>query len=62
MKKVKIICYFILFTWQGIQYFENMVSGKGKLDCLDNDKYSELVWTTVEHALRATDEEKAKLI
>ena len=50
----------LLPPWQGIQYLENMVSGKGKLDSLDNDKYPELVWTTMEQALREADGEKAK--
>jgi uncharacterized protein YbjT (DUF2867 family) len=46
--------------WQGMQYLENMVSGKGKLDPLDNDRYPELVWTTVEKALIEADEENKK--
>jgi uncharacterized protein YbjT (DUF2867 family) len=46
--------------WQGMQYLENMVSGKGKLDPLDNDRYPELVWTTVEQALNEADADKAK--
>lgn len=46
--------------WQGTQYLANMVSGKGKLDPLDNNRYPELVWTTVEQALREADAEKAK--
>jgi hypothetical protein len=25
--------------WQGMQYLENMISGKGKLEPLDNDRY-----------------------
>ena len=50
----------LLPPWQGLQYLENMVSGKGKLDSLDNDKYPELVWTTVEQALKELDAEKAK--
>ena len=50
----------LLPPWQGIQYLENMVSGKGKLDSLDNDKYPELVWTTMEQALKEADGEKAK--
>jgi uncharacterized protein YbjT (DUF2867 family) len=47
--------------WQGMQYLANMVSGKGKLDPLDNDRYSGLVWTRVEKALKEADAEKAKL-
>lgn len=50
----------LLPPWQGLQYLENMVSGMGKLDSLDNDKYPDLVWTTVEQSLREVDAEKAK--
>ena len=50
----------LLSPWQGVQYLENMVSGKGKLDSLDNDKYPELVWTTMEQALKEADGEKEK--
>jgi hypothetical protein len=45
-----------------MQYLENMVSGKGKLDSLDNDKYPEVVWTKVEQALKEADAKKAKSI
>lgn len=48
--------------WQGMQYLENMVSGQGKLDSLDNDRYPELVWTTVEEALKEADTENKKSI
>lgn len=50
----------LLPPWQGMQYLENMVSGKGTLDPLDNNRYPELVWTTVEAALREADAQKAK--
>jgi hypothetical protein len=50
----------LLPPWQSMQYLENMVSGKGQLDSLDNDKYPELVWTPVEQALKEADAEKAK--
>jgi uncharacterized protein YbjT (DUF2867 family) len=46
-------------SWQGMQYLENMVSGEGKLDPLDNDRYPELSWTTVEQALKDADAAKA---
>jgi len=46
--------------WQGMQYLENMVSGKGKLDPLDNARYPEMEWTTIEMALRNKDAETAK--
>lgn len=50
----------VLPPWQGLQYLENMVSGKGQLDSVDNDRYSELVWTTVEQSLKEVDAEKAR--
>jgi hypothetical protein len=46
--------------WQGMQYMANIVSGEGKLDPLDNDRYPELRWTTVEAAIKKADAEKAK--
>jgi uncharacterized protein YbjT (DUF2867 family) len=45
-------------AWQGMQYMENMVSGKGQLEPLDNDRYPGLEWTTVEQALKAAKEAK----
>lgn len=50
----------LLPPWQGMQYLENMVSGKGKLEPLDNNRYPELVWTTVEKALLEEDAKKTK--
>jgi hypothetical protein len=47
-------------AWQGMQYLENMVSGKSKLYPLDNDRYLDLVWTTVEQAVKDADAEKLK--
>lgn len=47
-------------VWQGMQYLENMVSGMGKPDPLGNDRYPELMFTTVEQALREVDAEKEK--
>jgi len=51
----------VLPIWQGMQYLENMISGKGKLKPLDNDRYPDLVWTTVEKALEDAESEKAKV-
>lgn len=48
-------------AWQGMQYLENMVAGNGKLDPLDNDRYPELVWTTVEQGLKEAYAEKTKV-
>lgn len=50
----------LLPPWQGMQYLENMVSGVGILDPLDNDRYPDLVWTTVEKALMEADTERKK--
>ncbi|ESZ96662.1 hypothetical protein SBOR_2921 [Sclerotinia borealis F-4128] len=47
-------------AWQGMQYMENMVSGKGKLEPIDNDRYPDLEWTTVEKAIIEADAEKKK--
>ena len=38
--------------WQGMQYMRNMYSGRGKLSPLDNDRYPDLKWTSVESVLR----------
>lgn len=46
--------------WQGMQYMLNMVSGEGKLNPLDNDRYPGLKWTSVEQALKEADAAKAK--
>jgi uncharacterized protein YbjT (DUF2867 family) len=45
----------LLPPWQGMQYLENMVLGKGELDPMDNNRYPELVWTTVEQALKEAE-------
>jgi hypothetical protein len=50
----------LLPPWQGLQYLENMVSGAGTLDPLDNDRSPELTWTTVEAGLKEADAQKAK--
>lgn len=50
----------LLPPWQGLQYPENMVSGDGTLDPLDNDRYPEITWTTVEIGLKEADAEIAK--
>lgn len=47
--------------WQALQYMENMVSGTGRLaEPLDNDRYPEVTFTTVEEALREQDAKKTK--
>lgn len=37
--------------WQGMQYLSNMFSGEGKLERLDNERYSGLRWTPVRQVL-----------
>jgi uncharacterized protein YbjT (DUF2867 family) len=39
-------------AWQGMQYMENMMSGDGKLEPIDNGRYPELKWTTLEEFFR----------
>lgn len=39
--------------WQGMQYLHNMYTGMPKLHPLDNDRYPDMQWTTVEDVLRA---------
>ena len=34
-------------TWQGMQYMRDQFSGRGKLISLDNDRYPDIVWTSV---------------
>jgi nucleoside-diphosphate-sugar epimerase len=37
--------------WQGMQYVHNMFSGRAKLEPLDNERYSDIRWTTVRDVL-----------
>ena len=37
--------------WQGMQYLHNMFTGLPKLAPLDNDRYPDLTWTTVQQVL-----------
>ncbi len=37
--------------WQGMQYLRNMLSGRAKLDPLDNDRYPEIRFTTVREVI-----------
>ncbi|WP_420130491.1 NmrA family NAD(P)-binding protein [Longimicrobium sp.] len=39
--------------WQGMQYLQNMFSGLGTLQPLDNGRYPELRWTTARDVLAA---------
>ncbi|WP_116124515.1 NmrA family NAD(P)-binding protein [Lewinella sp. IMCC34183] len=47
--------------WQGMQYMRNMFSGRGKLNPLDNDRYADMEWTSVESVLRAGAQQPAKV-
>lgn len=38
--------------WQGMQYMRDMFGGRGKLEPLDNDRYADLRWTSVQAQLR----------
>ena len=37
--------------WQGMQYLRDMLSGEAKLTPLDNQRYSEIKWATVQEVL-----------
>ena len=37
--------------WQGMQYLHNMLSGKPKLEPLDNERYPEIKWTSIRDIL-----------
>jgi hypothetical protein len=43
-----------------MQYMENMVSGSGQLEPLDNARYPELKWTSIEEALKETAAKSGK--
>jgi len=38
-------------VWQGMQYMRDMYDGRGLLEPLDNNRYDQIDWTTVEHVL-----------
>ncbi|KAG0556674.1 hypothetical protein M758_11G068800 [Ceratodon purpureus] len=40
-------------AWQGMQYLHNMFSGFAKLTPLDNDRYTDIRWTTAREMLSA---------
>lgn len=41
--------------WQGMQYVENMFSGEGKLEPLDNDRYPDVRFTDLRTVLAGSD-------
>lgn len=45
-------------AWQGMQYLHNMLSGRAKLEPLDNARYPGLQWTTVRDVLAARERTK----
>lgn len=38
-------------AWQGMQYMHDMFTGKPKLEPLDNNRYPDMHWTSVQHVL-----------
>jgi hypothetical protein len=38
-------------AWQGMQYLRDMMSGRGKLLDLDNDRYGQREWASVRDTL-----------
>jgi nucleoside-diphosphate-sugar epimerase len=40
-------------AWQGMQYLHDMLSGKPKLERLDNDRYSHIKWVKIAEVLRS---------
>ncbi len=45
-------------AWQGMQYMRDMSEGRPEFVPLDNDRYNEISWTSVEEFLRTEDVEK----
>jgi len=41
-------------AWQGMQYMNGMFTGAGKLQQIDNDRYSDIHWTTAKQILSET--------
>ncbi len=39
--------------WQGMQYMQNMLDGRTKLQPLDNERYPDMHWTTARKVLAA---------
>ena len=40
-------------AWQGMQYMRNMIDDRAKLDKIDNDRYTNMRWTTARDLLIA---------
>ncbi|MCX6258273.1 MAG: NmrA family NAD(P)-binding protein [Bacteroidia bacterium] len=40
-------------AWQGMQYMHNMFEGRVKLEPLDNDRYTDIKWTSAKELLAA---------
>ncbi len=45
-------------AWQGMQYMRDMMEGRAVLDSHDNDRYSDMKWTSVEEFLTAQNVKK----
>jgi hypothetical protein len=45
--------YDVFQPYQGMQYMRDMMSGQGRLEPLDNDRYPGLSWTSVATLLAA---------
>ena len=45
-------------AWQGMQYMRDMMEGRAEFVPLDNDRYGNLKWTSVEEFLRSGNVEK----
>jgi hypothetical protein len=41
-------------AWQGMQYFANMFAGRAKLEPLDNNRYPQIQWTSLESFFRSS--------
>jgi hypothetical protein len=38
-------------AWQGMQYMCNMIDDRSRIENLDNNRYPEMVWTTIRKVL-----------
>ena len=45
-------------AWQGMQYMRDMMEGRAELVALDNDRYAQINWTSVEKFLKTENVEK----
>ena len=45
-------------AWQGMQYMRDMMEGRAELDSHDNDRYSDMRWTSIEEFLKSQNVQK----